>query len=340
MAIKQPTLSEAIDEYLTYRRASGISHNTCQGDAVVLGRLLQNIGNMKVRSVMPRHIDHHFTAESGRLQPSSINMYLGKVKIFFKWCGKRRYLGLEGDPTEGQRLRKAPPRKRLRIPSSEFGRIMDTAIHPVERLTFALGIYLLLRGSEIRLLKVGDLNLPEGEINVTIPKTGQSDTMPISAELDAELRTWLTFYTDALDRPLRATDHLVPAIARGTYGMGGKVTVNPDRPVSEPFALVQYMLQRSGYELRDPATGKSLREGVHTLRRSAARALFDQMAGDSVDGAMRHVQALLHHQSVTMTERYLGLEGDRALRDIAIKGKFMYGRPDEASNVRHLSAVQ
>ena len=66
------------------------------------------------------------------------------------------------------------------------------------------------------------------------------------------------------------------------------------------------------------------RFGLHVLRRSSARARFDEMVNLGYDGALRRVSAWLHHSSVTITEIYLGLELDRAQRDEETKGKVMF----------------
>jgi putative transposase len=50
------------------------------------------------------------------------------------------------------------------------------------------------------------VHLAEGLISVRIPKTKQIDSMPISPELDAELRRWLTYYAEALRPWINAQD--------------------------------------------------------------------------------------------------------------------------------------
>jgi hypothetical protein len=66
-------------------------------------------------------------------------------------------------------------------------------------------------------------------------------------------------------------------------------------------------------------------EGCHTLRRSGARALFDDLVErGGYDGVLRHVSAMLHHKSTLMTERYLGLDVDVKKRNDLIRGKKMY----------------
>ena len=74
------------------------------------------------------------------------------------------------------------------------------------------------------------------------------------------------------------------------------------------------------------------------MRRSGARALFDQLVQDGYDGAIRTVQAMLHHTSVTTTEVYLGIHLDKKRRDEAIRGKVMF--PVSAENVVELGVAR
>jgi integrase len=66
------------------------------------------------------------------------------------------------------------------------------------------------------------------------------------------------------------------------------------------------------------------RIGIHLLRASGARAWFDELNNHTIDGAPKIVQAHLHHASVVMTERYLGLTSDRTKRDRLLRGQSMF----------------
>jgi integrase len=98
----------------------------------------------------------------------------------------------------------------------------------------------------------------------------------------------------------------------------------PDSPVSRPSRRVQAALEAIGMETRN-TDGTSKREGSHTLRRSGARALFDQLTLDGgYDHPLRIVQSMLHHASITQTEVYIGVTADKRTRDEIIRGKPMY----------------
>ena len=68
-------------------------------------------------------------------------------------------------------------------------------------------------------------------------------------------------------------------------------------------------------------------EGGHTLRRSAARALYDELVEErGYDGALRRVQTMLDHKHSMTTELYLGLDVDKVARNKALRGKPMFTR--------------
>lgn len=335
----QPTLSDAIDTFIASRASEGISKGTLAQDRGLLRRFLTVTGNIYVRNVTHKHIDDYFAhrVAGGTVQASTLNHELAKLKVFFQYAEARRWLGRTGNPVAVRRRRRVQPKARTRIPVTEFAHLLNCAPVPRDRIIVALGMYLLVRQSEIKLMRVGDVNLVTGEIEVTIPKTSQRDPMPISTELDRELRTWLTTYAARLGRALRPEDYLAPAQARPTLTGPGIVAPNavlyPDRPMSRPYHAVQRALEAAGYRTRNEA-GASSYEGVHTLRRSAARARFDYLADNGHDYAIRHVQSLLHHKSLTMTEHYIGIEPDRARRDEMIRGKEMF--PIQRENVIEL----
>lgn len=335
-------LSDTIDEYLVARRSGGYKASTIRNDALTLRELLAMLGNIQVRSVTERHIDNFMAAGAARgLSPSTMNLRLAALRGFFTHCTHRRYVPSGQDPTAHRRKYRDMKRSRLRVPVLNFARMLDAAGDPRDRVVIALGLYLLLRESEIRLLRLGDVDLTTGTIAVVVPKSSKTDAMPICVELDRELRRWLTFYSEHADRSLRPTDALVPSwrcgrpepLPSGIYRVASSDVFEPSRHYSTPHRSVQAALIACGYATHDE-NGKSLQEGVHTLRRSAARARFDALAGMGVDKALRHVQATLHHAHVSTTEHYIGLDADMEDRDNMLRGEIMFPVAEKASALR------
>jgi integrase len=100
-----------------------------------------------------------------------------------------------------------------------------------------------------------------------------------------------------------------------------RVAINPGQPASSPRLVVKDGLRRLGLP--------HLNEGLHTLRRSAARQIFDALVETRrYDGALRVVQSLLHHRSVQTTEQYIGLSTEALTRDDFLRTAVLLREPD------------
>lgn len=333
-------LSDAIDEHLDTSAAYGATPATIKSKRGSLDKLLLNSGNILMRNVGPEHVAKTFVAmKATGMRASSINVHRSNLSVFFGWAQSRRYLVGSISPMEGTRRLKEMPRERLWVPSSKFDHLLDCASHPRNRMITALGLYLFLRQSEIKNLTVQDVNLEDGFVTVIIYKTKQRDEMPICAELEVELRRWLTYYSQEMDRPLRGDWFLVPARTSPLFQKGKPERRDGLKPLSaltRLHAQVQGTLDAAGYSLHTEA-GDSAHEGVHTLRRSGARARYDYLVDvKGYDGALREVQAMLHHASTSQTEHYLGITLDKKKRNESIRGQRMFPAAD-TSNLIHLS---
>lgn len=318
-------LSDAIDEWVNYRTGAGYAPATVRAGRECLARYLASTGNIRMRSITVKHGETFLAWMLTRgYKPRSVNLHLSMCNQFFKWARSRRLISSNEDPMMNTRHQRVSDAPRLRIPVREFTRVLESAHHPQSRIVVAFGLYLFTRSSEIEHLKVGDVDLDAGEIRLYQPKTKRWDVMPVCSELDQEVRRWLTWYTRDVG-PLDPTWPLVPRRKPIPFGGNGVMAdVRPELNVTKPAVhlarKVQKVLQDAGYTV---APGDH--EGVHTLRRSGARALFDELeARGTRDGALRYVSSMLHHKSVVQTETYLGLEVDRERRDLLLRGKTMF----------------
>lgn len=315
-------LQDAITEYLSSRAGVGMRPNTVRNDGKVLTAFLAENGNVYTKTLNPSHIDRYFTAKS-HLQPSSLNAEHFVLRAFLKWCRLRNYMPRDYDPMAGRRPRKVPQKARLFIPVTRFGELLDAAETPRDRMLCAFGLYLFLRQSESVTLRWEDWDHVNDEVDVTIHKTQERDRMPVCSELDEELRAWKTWLTERYGPP-RPDWYIVPSRFNIPEGrIKGRWAGTPDgyrlRPtmrLSRPHEVINRALAALGYETHG--------EGCHTLRRSGARARFDALREMGYDGALQQVRAMLHHSSVTMTEKYLGINIERAQRDAMLKGQVMY----------------
>jgi integrase len=306
-------IEDAADEYLRWRQGQGFAKNTVRNDKSGINLMVGVIGNIEMSDLDYEKCMRVFDRLSETRAASSINALHSGYKAFFRWCRMRRYMGPDQDPLEGVRWRKVARKERTYIPLHEFPELLDCAPEPRDRALLALGLFLFLRASEAVSLKVGDVDLDAGTIAITVHKTGDFDIMPISAELDVELRAWLTHYTSECG-PLRRDWILVPAKVQSGFG---EHRLNPTARISRPQEVVKRTFDQFGLT--------NLQwEAMHCLRRSGARALFDELSGSGIDGALEICSAMLHHQSVTMTERYLGITHSRAKRDLLVRERGLF----------------
>jgi integrase len=323
-------LSPAVEAYLRHRHSQDYSKATLRHEKQVLTRFMAINGNIWCHQITGVHTARHFEVVSKTRAPSSMRNDHATLQQFFKWCRHTGRIPVEADPMFGRRQPKSVDKERNRIPVTDFSRLLDTAQEKEarDRALVAVLLYTLMRDSEVTSLRIRDVDLNGGWLKAVIHKTRQEDMVPISTELDAELRRWLTHYTDMVGR-LEPHYFLIPARAvHPVHGDDGKIThhaslYRPDRSIRAAGRIVTPMLERFGFPIADQY-GKPLNEGAHTIRRSGARALFDQLVDGGYDHGLRVVQSMLHHKSMTMTEKYIGITADRRSRDEIIRGHTMY----------------
>lgn len=328
-------LSPAIEDFLRFKRSQDFSKGTVNNYQQILKRFLATNGNIWCHSIKERHVNMHFEEASRTRKASSLRNDHGVLSQFFKWARHTGRMPVDTDPMFGRRQPKPIKRERNRVPVSDFARLLDAAgdRDPRDRALVGLLLYTLMRDSEITSLRVRDVDLQGGWISARIHKTRQEDLMPISAELDAELRTWLTHYGNSVGG-LNPGDYLIPSRhTNPVRGADGRIVrhdgrYKPEKPIGPAGVIVKPTLERIGFPVVG-TEGEPLNEGAHTIRRSGARALFDHLIDQKDERALRVVQAMLHHSSSEMTERYLGITADRRSRDELLRGQWMYAVPTE-----------
>lgn len=319
------TISQLAPLYEAYRRdVEARRPNTLRADAGALNKLVEAVGDIQPRNITRRHTEDYVRLV-GSQSAALYNSRMTSARQFERWLHRERLIDRTTVLFDYPARSQARP-DRHRVPVERFGELLDAAgrRHPRDRALVSVGLYLFLRASEIRHLRLSDVDLEAGELHVYIQKTDDYDIMPISAELDIELRRYLAFY-EAQQGPLNPDWYLTPARASHAFRNENGWFIKEDRPTNlhpECFltknaaGVVQLALRDIGFQTKG--------EGVHTLRRSGARAYFDSLVSQGYDGALKRVSAMLHHASVTMTERYLGIREDRHSRNVALKGKPMF----------------
>lgn len=335
------TVSEARDEYRQHLTARGLAKNSVNNNVQVLNNWIRIVGDSKVRAIEPRMIDRFFG--EGGWNPTTRNLYLSILRGFFAWCQRHQYMPRDVDPTDGWRNVKTEKKEGLWIPVTEFPALLDAAEGPRDRAIIAMGMFTFLRGSEISTLRVQDLDLERGTLEIWRHKTKQSDVLPVVTELAEEMDRWLSEYRRRQVFTLNPDWYLIPA--KGPLPMawdphlgklqptGEESVLRPGTPMGKPYECVKRALRHLGYEVRGT--------GAHTLRRSGARALFDRLRSEGYDGALMRVSSMLGHADTKTTEIYLGLRIERQQRNELLSGKRMF--PDlvtESATVTPLRKVE
>lgn len=337
-------LSDALDDYMVLRASQDLSKNTLANEKGVLKRFLAVNGNVWVHSLTERHATRYFEDAGKTRSPRSLQLDHTVLNQFFDWARQTKRLPLDMNPMAGRRRPKTRKKERNRIPVSDFPRLLDAAgkRDPRDRAIVAILLYTMVRDQEAADIRVGDVDLAGEKVRVRVTKSHMEDDMPICAELDHELRLWLTEYSANVRTPLQPHHYLLPrrqSIDIVKHADSGRIKshemiYDPQRPIARVGRLVGPILEDIGFPMTDHA-GQSLMEGAHTIRRSGARALYDRLASEGYDRALRLVQSLLHHSSVAVTEVYLGVTADKRSRDEILRGRPMF--PVDDSNVLQLS---
>lgn len=334
------TLSQASAEYLQFLEARGLARATIQSARNMLNHAARSWGDLDLQELHPRHVDAFFTGRDW--STGTRNIYLLGMRAFFRWCRTHRYMPTDYDPTEGWTSRPLPKTERTWLTLPVLTALMSATSHARDRAFIAIGIYTFLRASEIVALKIGDIDIERSELRVYRIKTKQQDRLPICLELQVELTRWLHYYQHE-HGTLNPDWYLVPsrgpAPMRGIPGKraleptGEPHPLRPTRPIARPQRIVKEAMTRMGIDKHG--------DGCHVLRRSGARALYEQLRDMGHDGAARRTQSMLGHQSLVMTERYLGLDHERMQRNEALAGQPMFGGSSRPAVGRdHLRAVE
>lgn len=347
-------VEDAIKLFLDFKIANDSRAGTMKMYGTDMKRLREVAGNVYTTQLKPDHMSRvlRYHADKGNGQGARNNTTT-HLRQFCEWARINGYMSpFEAlDPMRGFRRKSYEAEQPPPIAFEEWPTLFDIADkrHPLHRAYFALGLYLMARGpSEIGSLKLWDLSRSSlgWTAAVTRVKTRRAaDPMEMPTELCIELSRWLTFYNkwtiEHFGEPLKRDWFLIPrmrsAAAPGTSA-GQNIregTLYPHlRRHPASFSLITYpTLKEYGFPVDDPTTGKKNRwGGTHTLRKSGARAWFDELceAEGSRDRALRIVKEQLGHKSITMTEHYLGLDVDRWQRNKILRGQYMFRANDPA----------
>lgn len=318
-----PTVAQAVAQYQETREPR-VAATTLANDWSLLRNFTRAMGpDKQVHTLTQRKVEQWFATEAKRQRASSYNKVRTRVKGFIEFSRRRGWVTHDLLAEVG--TIRVPKRERMKLSPVELVDLPSHTDSARDHAFVVLACNTALRANEIVGLRVRDVDLGTGSLHVTVTKSAIEDQMPISMELDVELRQWFKLYaTDA--GPLQPDWHLFPQRKPGagryikseslgtTYVGHVYGELLPEKSLRNPAEIVQRVLRAQGHTLTPG-------EGVHTIRRSVARAYFDARVNAGYDGALRETSALLHHSSSQVTEQYLSLSTEKLGRDRAMKGK-------------------
>lgn len=328
------TMTELVVSYLD-RRAGQVSPGTLGNQRHMLDRLARwwdqlrpkRVPKSMTRDDLDTYVWGRHTCGKGCKPPrfhdgaglrfsmseGALNNQLGVIRSFLVWINAdRELIDVVSQPVKVRKKRK------LRLTQSEIVDVIEGAPDPWTRVVCSLAVFTAGRSSELLSLTVGDVDLDAGVIEWERHKIGDdSDYLPITSDLANELERWLKVYEAAVGR-LLSSYYLIP---RRTWH-AGSYTYHPEhRRGDNLHKIVKPELARA---LSCPVSDLN-GEGVHTLRRSMARALYERLRAEKHGDPVGVVQALLGHAQRGMTERYIGVESGRQERDNQLRGRAMFG---------------
>lgn len=341
-------LSEAADAWLEYREmVEDRSKNTLMNDRSRMVKLLTHIGsNVYCENITNVHVTQSLIASRATCSPRSVAMMVSTYNVFFRWCQDTNRIPARCNPMAGVKAPKWHVEERNILPVDKFEPLIESARSPRDRILLVSALHSLKRSGEMTAWRYGDLDLNACKIRTHIFKSKKDDRTPIGEEWEEELRRWLTAYQEECG-PLQPEWYLIPGRTSPIFLKGHDsfpALVDPDsaklapmKRFARPAYVAGYALKAVKFETRDPRTGKSKNEGMHTLRRAGGRARFDALRESGYDGALEELRETFNHKYVSMTEHYLGVTLGRMRRDENIIGKKFFPQLAKGPNVISLA---
>jgi integrase len=337
-----PTVETAIRDFQEVRTTQ-VGEHALYNDGVILNQLARAVGpDIQVhRALTSSAVERYMVEEKKRLNGASFNKVRSRLGGFFRFCRQRDWIAQ--DPLAFIGRANTVRAERIRLSPTELLALPRYAKIPRDKALIIAASNTALRSGELCRLRIKDVDLEQGYLRVDITKSNLRDQMPITEELDAALREWLIVYADDAG-PLQPDWLLFPRYkvgagrrtATGQFIGGSPVdrvgSYLPTQPVRHTARIVQTAMEESGLVVEKG-------EGMHTLRRSAARAYFDWRVASGYDGALRECAAWLHHKHVSTTEDYLGISSEKLQRDRALRGNPFLGSMTSADEVVPLRAA-
>jgi len=117
------SIEEAKEQYIAVKRLDGVRQKTIDVNELALSSLMNRIGyKAPIEMITDSHINQWKEWSRKHHAPNTTNMYLAKMKTFFKFCYKKKYIKTELD-IEMVRADKKPP---MYLSETKLGKLFST----------------------------------------------------------------------------------------------------------------------------------------------------------------------------------------------------------------------
>jgi len=280
-----------IDDFLSYALALGRADSTVAG----YRKRLERFRDFAVRHAVIRLRDvfaetvrgYHDEMRRDGLQASSRLSYLSAIRCFLTWAYESERL-----PTDvairielPRPAHKLPPRPLTRQDVLRLLRLFPSRNPATRRTRAMLELFYAcgLRKAELLALNVGDVDFDERTVMIRSGKGNKDRLLPVH---DSALRALRAYLPKGLKSPARGLPVFTTRNCRNGR-RGRRLNANN---VAGIFRVIRKRFGKHVYP--------------HLMRHTFAVHLLQGGAG------LRHVQALLGHESPDTTSRYLGLVKD------------------------------
>jgi integrase len=259
------------------------------------------------------------------------NAAIGAIKDFVRFLRRNGDISINQSERllEGRRTKKFTRQPKMFIPAEQFGNMLAPA-SPWDRGVLSFALYSLARQSEIRAVQLGHLDLGERAVLLYRLKRRRHTAVPITPTMRCELDRYLNWYAMRMHTTAAAmlADHpdwyLYPRM-QVTHGFSnGRYDAKLFRwePVPEvPPQRLERVIKRALDTLvpagEDRVPGQYSwqqfkGEGMHTIRRSGARAMYLHLREtQGRDSAAIQVSLMLDHEDPKVTLAYIGMDEER-----------------------------
>ncbi|WP_114572269.1 tyrosine-type recombinase/integrase [Exiguobacterium flavidum] len=246
----------------------------CTGHTAVNYRSDWNRYCARCASIAPKQIEQFLREEQRTKQPATVNRLKNALSSIFKQLCEAKIV--KKNPILAVKHKANVPQRQFHVFSWEevrraTNRIDDPAVHLFYTLLRSTG----MRFSEARSVKINDIRFSDRHIDVRYGKGNKSREVPLSLELEEEIKTYL--------------DEARPNVD------------SDDLFVTKAGALMnEKMLRRRMREVSLTEFNRVIKP--HDLRRTFATTLYQQTKD------LKSIQVYLGHGNIETTIRYIGLD--------------------------------